>query len=685
MQVEDYAAQTVEASEGFASNTVDFGVKNPAVIFDMLCNRMYRNARQTMVQEYMCNARDAHREIANDAAIEVTLPTTLHPYLSIRDFGPGLTPDRMKDVFVFLGESTKRENNQQTGGFGIGAKVGWAYGDSFTIVSITGGKKRTYLAFMGDNNIGKLSMTSEIESTEVAGVEIQIHIKEDDYYNIESAVNRVAYFWKNQPTVHNRRQSYTAYAGSHRGAVLSSVPFAAHEPLAVVDGIPYPMDSNVEEVRKYKTINGLVPCLFFDVGEIDLAVNRESMRYSDTTLASIDGITDSIRSKVDAATKRVAMTMSYSELKAETQKFVEEFAFLGTRYVTLVTNILKMELSGTNGVLLFEKYYRPSVYEFTRDFDLISEVKSKQISSGYGATKLALTDAVYVYHGTGMPPKGKAAMLFKRDDIRVLKIVCISSLRICNQLWSAGMQNYNDLKDAPKVTTSNAPLQGLRMLRSSSRLDMENFDANKHYYVNYKVKAEYESLLKDINYDKQAIVPVVPTLDQLPALLKQGIRHLDVALLKLRAKQASALQRAISQPVKRPLTRSSHYSLPDVARSMVNVCTDIDITELQDARFEEFYAACQEVVTMNTINASAYNTISRALGYKARLSYKLSKLQHEVNVTCDNMAKDLKKEYPLLASIDYNCHSYYGKAQKKQQQVIAGEVLFYINGKYKGC
>lgn len=684
MQVEDYARQEVEASEGFANNTVDFGVKNPAVIFDMLCNRMYRNAKQTMVQEYMSNARDAHREIGSDAAIEVTLPTSLHPYLAIRDYGPGLTPERMKDVFVFLGESTKRHSNEQTGGFGIGAKVGWAYGDSFTIVSITGAKKRTYLAFMGDNNVGKLSMTSEIDSIEANGVEIQIHINDGDKYDIEKAVNRVAYFWETQPTVHNRQYDYEAFKGVCEGAKLSKVPFAAHEPLAVVDGIPYPMDSNVEEVRKFSLIDGLVPCLFFKVGQIDLAVNRESMRYTDNTLASIEGITASIASRVEAASKNVAMTMSFDELVTESKNFTDKFSFLGTRYIELVPDLLKIELSGTTRKLHFLKPCHAQSYKFTRDYALISKVKSSQIGGGYRGTQAALSDTVYVYHGTGMPPKGKAAVLFETGHNSSITILCISNYATCSALWAAGVQNYNDLKDAPKLTAA-APAQGIRRLNSDTRIDIEDFDPAVHYYVNYKVKAEYEEIMNNVSLSGLRVVPIVPTLDQLPALKKRGIQHLDVALKLLWAQSAVKYQMSMQRPVSALNKADSVYELPDIARSMIEVYNVLEGDMLEDPLFEEFHNKCAEVTSAGKIQIGDYRRLAYAVGRKPRLISVVTAKKAALRKECVALAKQLKSEYPLLSCIDYNAGRYWGDAQIKQQQIIAEEVLFYINGKYKGC
>jgi 3-isopropylmalate dehydratase small subunit len=82
---------------------------NDEVIIDML-RRNYAHPIQTPVQEYLCNARDACRESNNpESKIEVSLPNILDATLKIRDYGVGLSPERVRSVFTKYGESTKRQ------------------------------------------------------------------------------------------------------------------------------------------------------------------------------------------------------------------------------------------------------------------------------------------------------------------------------------------------------------------------------------------------------------------------------------------------------------------------------------------------------------------------------------------------------------------------------------------------
>ena len=133
----DIPTVQVERSADFEEEF--FGVADMAMILSILRKYMYSEPISTIIQEVSSNARDANREVEKrDTPIKITLPNVINNFtLKIEDDGPGVTPQRMTGVFLKYGASTKREDNKQTGGFGFGAKTPFAYGDSFTIITIT--------------------------------------------------------------------------------------------------------------------------------------------------------------------------------------------------------------------------------------------------------------------------------------------------------------------------------------------------------------------------------------------------------------------------------------------------------------------------------------------------------------------------------------------------------------------
>src|SRR5665213_3254503 len=98
-----------------------FSIQDQGMLFDILRSKMYSNPILAICREISSNARDAHREAGKpELPIEIHLPLGLEPYYSIKDYGPGISPDRMINIFIKYTASTKREDNMQTGGFGLG-------------------------------------------------------------------------------------------------------------------------------------------------------------------------------------------------------------------------------------------------------------------------------------------------------------------------------------------------------------------------------------------------------------------------------------------------------------------------------------------------------------------------------------------------------------------------------------
>jgi hypothetical protein len=299
----------VETSSDF--ETQQFGVGDLSLIFEILRSKVYSNPIKIICQEVMSNARDAHREVNKDnVPIEVTTPTFAERFLKIRDFGPGITPKRMADVFIKYAASTKRDTDDQTGGFGLGAKTPFSYTDQFTVISVTpeDGKnvRREYVAYVDESKLGAMSLVKTEETTQPRGTTIMVACKPGDEFKFERAIRQVSKHWDVQPRVlpHDLTWDWQmpeiALSGSD-WAVLKK-----GESQIVIDGIPYPMNideifnedtapdiSNIIKTDKYDPVqankeveadaekaasHGIL--LYFDTGDLQVTANREQVEYT---------------------------------------------------------------------------------------------------------------------------------------------------------------------------------------------------------------------------------------------------------------------------------------------------------------------------------------------------------------------------------------------------------------------
>jgi hypothetical protein len=285
------------------SKALNFGISDVRLVVDIL-SKLYAYPIRTLVQEYICNGRDAMREAGTwgKLPIEITVPNSLDPVFKVRDFGVGISPDRMENIFVNYGSSTKRNTNTQTGGFGIGAKSAFSYTDSFTVTSFYNGVRYLYVAHLGDE--GGVNLISQNNTTQPNGVEISIGVKPKDIVDFYNAVQRCVKFWSEPIKFFGTRDIFqlkptltlgnmTVYAESHPSRTIY-----------LIDGIEYDLMEEQTGFSWTKRDNGLhtganTVALNIPNGHFKIASSRERLENNDTNKAKQEVELKTARSAID--------------------------------------------------------------------------------------------------------------------------------------------------------------------------------------------------------------------------------------------------------------------------------------------------------------------------------------------------------------------------------------------------
>lgn len=298
---------TLELSEGF--EVKESGIGDMGIIFQILSG-LYNDPQRIIVQEYVANARDAHREVGkSEVPIEITLPTNLQSELSIRDFGPGISPDRMNNVFINYGASTKRGDNLQTGGFGIGAKSVFCYTDCCTIETWVDGFYYNYSYMVGEDKKPKCIPMDKQESNEPNGTKISINISTNDINVVCSNVYFVTQYWSVRPNIINgdsyygrKYQEYKVLASGNKWQFLNNRNSKCH---VIIDEIPYKFDfdsvfKDQEEREKYGPIfqSGNFDFVV-NTGEVTMSPNREGPIYDPMTRKCFKSIVENAYSEIE--------------------------------------------------------------------------------------------------------------------------------------------------------------------------------------------------------------------------------------------------------------------------------------------------------------------------------------------------------------------------------------------------
>lgn len=303
-----------------------FEISDAGMMIEHMVTTIYKNKKRVIIQEIASNARDAHREVGKQQVpIIIKIPNRFSNTLEIRDFGPGLTPDRIQKVFTKVGASTKRDDNTQTGGFGIGAKTPWAYTDVFNIRTIANeaGKLvcRTYAAIHGDKTFTLMEMGDAVvidptdpnvdEADKITGTTIVIAVEnKDDYRYFADYAVQVTQWWDVRPTITGMDPApqYQVHKPLYQGAnwqILTVDRYNRSHTLCI-DGIPYPLDINALEdcPDHLSNLTGCGLVLFFGVGELAVSLNREELQYIPKTrnaiIARLEEIYKELQVKIEA-------------------------------------------------------------------------------------------------------------------------------------------------------------------------------------------------------------------------------------------------------------------------------------------------------------------------------------------------------------------------------------------------
>lgn len=120
---------------------IDFKISNSPEFFNILSKSLYSNPKLAVIREILCNAWDAQIESGTDKVVDITVTDD---FISIRDYGKGIPKEKMGEIYGIYGGSTKQNQDNQTGGFGLGCKAPFALVDNFEVTSYSNGIKTIY-------------------------------------------------------------------------------------------------------------------------------------------------------------------------------------------------------------------------------------------------------------------------------------------------------------------------------------------------------------------------------------------------------------------------------------------------------------------------------------------------------------------------------------------------------------
>jgi len=283
---------------GGSGKTGKFTVNDDPHLMSMLSTSLYANPLRTMIQEICFNAWDAHRMgNCQDKPIDVYINATTG--LIVRDYGPGIDPAMIDKIYCTYGASTKRDDPNQTGGFGLGSKSPYAYNESFMVTNHFAGSKDMYIMRrVHDDNDGGPGYDHIISGvpTEETGLMVTVSLKgERDRLKVYEYLKEILFLSGIKINIHYEDKSSDPELIEAESLAPGEFITSDMQPngiYAVYGGVKYEIpehDEYMEDYRLLKNLSEKLGALYigFKPNSLTPLPNREGLNMRECSIESI--------------------------------------------------------------------------------------------------------------------------------------------------------------------------------------------------------------------------------------------------------------------------------------------------------------------------------------------------------------------------------------------------------------
>ena len=336
MKVQNVAVDEIERI-GLGTDRA-FTIKFDAKMAKILADGLYSDKVQSVIRELSCNAWDSHVQAGHaDRPFDVHLPNTIEPWFSIRDYGVGLTHEDVVSIYTCYGASTKTNSNDVIGQLGLGSKSPFSICNAFDVSSRRDGVENHYSMYKDELGMPSVAHLGSRATTEPNGVTVKMPVTAEQRREFADKAREVYKWFPVKPHVlgvdvkfETVTYDYTGAGWGIRKATKDYYGYYAHvKPVALMGMVAYPLDSNAiaNLTKAQKAVLDMPLVLNFDIGDLEVAANREALGYDERTCNNIrDKIAHMITELGDRFEKEIATA---STLWQARNKFDKIFGYHG--------------------------------------------------------------------------------------------------------------------------------------------------------------------------------------------------------------------------------------------------------------------------------------------------------------------------------------------------------------------
>jgi len=285
----------------------NFSITASPKAFQILSDKLYTNKIKAVIRELSTNAYDSHVEAGKEREpFEVHLPNSLEPYFYVKDYGTGMSEEKVLSLYSSYFGSDKTESNDFVGVLGLGSKSPFAYKESFTVESVYNGEKKIYACYLNEENIPCISKVTEMSTSEHNGVKVQVEVDKGDFYMWEANAKEVFRPFRIKPRVIGGEGDF-APLEYPKDAIFKGSDWRIYKGrynnglIAVQGNVEYRVDSLSKSGlisdsnllnNELKTIithflRSLLIVIEFPIGKLDIAPSREALSLDTRTVNNL--------------------------------------------------------------------------------------------------------------------------------------------------------------------------------------------------------------------------------------------------------------------------------------------------------------------------------------------------------------------------------------------------------------
>lgn len=355
----------------------EFVIRGNAKAFQMLISNVYENNVRAILSELGQNAWDGHIKAGNKDPFRIKLPNQYDPVFEIRDFGCGMPHEFIMNEYLEAFYSTKDGSNDFSGAFGIGRLSALSISNEYTLCSYNG---KTVSLYSINVNHGKpeAHYIKTVNSSEPKGIKITIPVPYEHINDFKNEALGVFKFYPVHPIIDDgivklEKPNYERIYNDDKGNFVWGILKDQSSPMVLMGLYTYSVDTrnfNSEETEIYN-LACLPFVMNFNIGEVDVSSNRQSLSYTTKTKSAIINrlkiIRDTFKGEVEKEFDKIT---SYYEACQKLNEIESSSKY------SKICKTLNLDKKFTVNGKIVSKYFQ---FE-TKDVDVLTDARTGKVT-----------------------------------------------------------------------------------------------------------------------------------------------------------------------------------------------------------------------------------------------------------------------------------------------------------------